>query len=77
MSTEVHDMHRIDIVAALHKKGIKVKHLSLASGLAASSLSNVFDRPCPKYEQIIAHALDMEPEQIWPSRYINKNLQAS
>lgn len=69
MTDENADMHRFDIVAALHKKGLTVKQLSLDAGLGSSTLSNALSRPYPKAEKIIAQALGMEPEQIWPSRY--------
>ncbi|NGZ68818.1 transcriptional regulator [Vibrio aestuarianus subsp. cardii] len=72
MSNEKNDMHRIDIVAALHKKGLTVKELSVKSGLAPTTLSNALNRPWPKGESIIADALGIEPCDIWPSRYINK-----
>lgn len=72
MSNKDSDMHRIDIVAALHKKGLSVKALSIESGLAPSTLSNALNRPWPKGEQIIAEALGMEPCDIWPSRYSDK-----
>ena len=63
------DMHRIDIVAALHKKNLTLKELSLNAGLKAKTLSNALYRPWPKGEEIIANALGMNPEEIWPSRY--------
>ncbi|MCX2788382.1 helix-turn-helix domain-containing protein [Vibrio sp. Sgm 5] len=62
-------MHRVDIVAALHKRGITVKQLSLDAGLAASTLNNALVRPYRKGESIIAVALEMTPADIWPSRY--------
>jgi Ner family transcriptional regulator len=72
MSNEKNDMHRIDIVAALHKKGMTVKELSIKAGLAPTTLSNALNRPWPKGEGIIADALGVKPSDIWPSRYINK-----
>lgn len=69
MTIERVDMHRIDIVAALHKKELTVKGLSEEAGLAPSTLSNVFSRPWPKGERIIANALGMNPSDIWPCRY--------
>ncbi|HIF9333041.1 TPA: helix-turn-helix domain-containing protein [Photobacterium damselae] len=69
MSDEKEDMHRVDIVAALHKRGLTVKQLSIESGLAPSTLSNALARRYPKAEKIIAQAVGMAPEEIWPSRY--------
>ena len=73
-NTESHtvaDMHRLDIVCSLHKKGITIKSLSLKAGLAAGTLSKALDRPWTKGERIIAAALDMKPQDIWPTRYEN------
>lgn len=64
------DMHRIDIVAALKKKKLSLRKLSTNAGLAPGTLSNAMERRWPKGERIIAQALDMEPCEIWPSRYL-------
>ena len=63
------DMHSADIIAALKKRGTSIAQLSRESGLAGGSLRNALYRSCPKYERIIALALDKEPSQVWPSRY--------
>ncbi|MDF5005703.1 helix-turn-helix transcriptional regulator [Vibrio parahaemolyticus] len=63
------DLHRADIIAALKKKGISMSALSRQNGLASTTLANALDRPWPKGEKIIAKALDLEPHEIWPSRY--------
>ncbi len=67
--SSIADMHRIDIVAALHKKGLTVQDLSVESGWSKGTLSNALSRPWPKGERVIANALGMKPEEIWPSRY--------
>ncbi len=66
------DWHRADIVAALHKRGVTLSQLSRDQGLAARTLNNAFERHYPRAEGLIARALEMEPEEIWPSRYLNK-----
>ncbi|NOI14795.1 helix-turn-helix domain-containing protein [Vibrio hepatarius] len=63
------DLHRADIIAALKKKGISMSALSRENGLASTTLANALDRPWPKGERIIASALDMDPSEVWPSRY--------
>ncbi|WP_170870470.1 helix-turn-helix transcriptional regulator [Pantoea sp. 1.19] len=63
------DWHRADIIAALRKQGTTMAELSRRSGLASSTLSNTLSRPWPKGERIIALALHVSPEEIWPSRY--------
>ncbi|EME5618970.1 helix-turn-helix domain-containing protein [Escherichia coli] len=66
------DWHRADIVAALHKRGLTLSQLSRAQGLAARTLSNAFERHYPKAESLIAQALGVTPEEIWPTRYHRK-----
>lgn len=68
----VTDWHRADIVAALHKRGITLTQLSRSHGLAARTLSNAMERHYPRAERLIADALEMKPEDIWPQRYRNK-----
>ncbi|EEQ7975769.1 helix-turn-helix domain-containing protein [Escherichia coli] len=63
------DCHRADIVAGLHKNGTSLRKLSLSLGKSPGYLKNALDRPWPKGERIIADALGMSPEDIWPSRY--------
>ncbi|GKW31821.1 DNA-binding protein [Pectobacterium carotovorum subsp. carotovorum] len=69
MAQQQQDWHRADIIAALHKKNIKLAALSRQAGLSDATLANTFYRPWPKGEKLIAEALDMDPAEIWPSRY--------
>ncbi|MDF7667112.1 helix-turn-helix transcriptional regulator [Orbaceae bacterium ESL0727] len=71
MKIECNDWHQADIIAALKKKGTTLARLSRQSGLSSSTLSNALVRPWTKGEIIIANALGVDPEKIWPSRYIN------
>ncbi|MBL1639914.1 transcriptional regulator, partial [Klebsiella pneumoniae] len=43
--------------------------VSRNAGLASSTLTNALNRRWPKGERLIAEALGIAPEQIWPSRY--------
>ncbi|EKH3386540.1 helix-turn-helix domain-containing protein [Salmonella enterica] len=63
------DWHPADIIAGLRKRGTSLAALSCQSGLASSTLANALTRHWPKGERLIADALDVAPEQIWPSRY--------
>lgn len=65
----VEDWHRADVIAALKKAGTPLAQLSRVSGLSSGTLANALARPWPKGERIIAHALHLQPEDIWPSRY--------
>ncbi|KFF62596.1 transcriptional regulator [Pectobacterium brasiliense] len=66
------DWHRADIVAALHKRGLTLSQLSREQGFAARTLNNAFERHYPRAEGLIAQALEMRPEELWPSRYLDK-----
>ncbi|HCL5250579.1 TPA: helix-turn-helix domain-containing protein [Salmonella enterica] len=63
------DWHSADIIAALKKRGTSLSAVSRQSGLASSTLTNALNRRWPKGESLIAEALGIAPEQIWPSRY--------
>jgi len=71
--TAIEDLHRADIVAALRKRGWSLRALSLQSGLAAGTLKAALERPYPKAERIIATAIGVAPEAIWPLRYAKRN----
>lgn len=63
------DWHPADVKARLEKKGTSLAKLSRAEGLADATLRNVFRVNYPKAQKIIANALGVPPEEIWPSRY--------
>lgn len=64
------DWHRADIVAALHKRGWSLRSLSKYHGYKTpTALNNALDRKWPKGQKIIAAAIGVEPQDIWPSRY--------
>ena len=65
-----HDWHRADIKAALEKAGWSLRGLSVHHGYkAAQTLQIALHRPWPKGERLIAEAIGLTPEDIWPSRY--------
>lgn len=63
------DWHRADILAAFKRRGTTLARTSRESGLASTTLNNALARRWPKGERIIAQALGVTPEEIWPSRY--------
>ncbi|HCA7079573.1 TPA: helix-turn-helix domain-containing protein [Citrobacter sedlakii] len=63
------DWHSADIIVALKKRGTSLSAVSRSSGLASSTLANTLTRRWPKGERLIAEALGVAPEKIWPSRY--------
>lgn len=63
------DWHSADIIAALKKRGTTLSAASRKAGLASTTLTNALVRHRPKGERLISEALDVTPEQIWPSCY--------
>jgi len=63
------DWHKADIKAALEKAGWTLRALSFSSGYTSSTLRHALRGPYPKAEQIIANAIGVAPELIWPTRY--------
>ena len=69
------DWHRADVVAELHKAGLSIRKLSEKAGLHPGTLKSALDRPWPKGESIIAAALGVKPEVIWPTRYAKRHFK--
>ncbi|MEL4300969.1 transcriptional regulator [Shewanella xiamenensis] len=66
-----HDWHQADIIAALKKQGTNLTQVAKAAGYSnAGTLWNALARKWPKGERIIATAIGVEPNVIWPSRYL-------
>ncbi|MFE4110609.1 helix-turn-helix domain-containing protein [Kosakonia sp. YIM B13611] len=67
--------HPADIIAALHKRNTSLAAVSRAAGLSSSTLANALTRPWPKGEQLIADAIGVAANEIWPSRYFDSGGQ--
>lgn len=68
------DWDKADIKHALEKKGWNLCQLAKRCGYSNSSaLRKAFDGSYPKAERIIADAIGVTPEVIWPSRYAKRN----
>lgn len=63
------DWHRAQIICALRLIGNSVQRLSRLNGYHPHALNLTLGRPWPKGERIIAEALGVAPQTIWPSRY--------
>lgn len=63
------DWHQADIIAALKKAGTNISALSIKHGLSRGCLRNALYRSYPKAEKIIANAIGVAPEVIWPTRH--------
>jgi len=63
------DWHPAEVVCALRLKGWSLRRLAKSHGYHPGSFSPVLRSPWPRAERIIAEAIGLKPEQIWPSRY--------
>ncbi|MBO1503296.1 helix-turn-helix domain-containing protein [Serratia proteamaculans] len=63
------DWHSADIIVALKKRGTSMAALSRKAGLASSTLASALTHHWPKGQRLIAEALGVASEKIWPSRY--------
>jgi len=75
MNKNSNDWHRADIVAALKKQGWSMSALGEAYGLGKDTLRSALTKPYLKAERIIAGAIGVDPEIIWPSRYEARNFK--
>ncbi|WP_454908404.1 helix-turn-helix domain-containing protein [Variovorax gossypii] len=71
MDTEKHeskgDWHPADVVAALRKRGTSLRKVAIANGY--SHIQRVLTSSWVGPEKLVAQALGVSPEVIWPSRY--------
>jgi Ner family transcriptional regulator len=63
------DWHKEDILAEVRKKKKSLAALSRESGLHSGTLNYALTRSYPRGERIIAQAIGVSPQDIWPSRY--------
>lgn len=61
------DWHPADVLAALRKRNLSLRQLALKHEY--THIDKVLTAPWLAAEQIVAKALGLPPEQIWPSRY--------
>lgn len=61
------DWHPADVKAALEKSGKSLRQLAQAYGY--THIARVLKAPWLAAERIVAEALGVPPESIWPSRY--------
>jgi Ner family transcriptional regulator len=63
------DWHVADIKCALEKKGWSLSRLSKQRGYCRTACKMALRIAWPKMERIIADAIGVPPQVIWPSRY--------
>jgi Ner family transcriptional regulator len=57
------------VLAALKKRGQSLAGLSVANGYHPTAAGKALKQPWPAMEQLLAAALGIAPQTIWPSRY--------
>lgn len=60
-------MHPADVLAALKKRRVSLRQLAIK--FEYSHIDRVLTSPWLAAEKIVADALGMKPEEIWPTRY--------
>jgi len=63
------DWHSAYIVYQLRLKGLSLRRLSRLHGYSVTAASLAVYMPWPKMERLIAEAIGVPPQTIWPSRY--------
>lgn len=63
------DWHKAEIRCALEKRGYSYAKLSRLNGYCDTAVQMVVHIPWPKVERIVADAIGVTPQEIWPSRY--------
>jgi len=66
------DWHWADVKAALERRGESVASVARTHGLHRATLCMAKTRWSPRAQLLLAQALRMRPEQIWPQRYAQK-----
>jgi Ner family transcriptional regulator len=63
------DWHPADVLAALKKRGHSLAGLSVANGYHPTAAGKALKQPWPAIERLLADAIGVAPQEIWPSRY--------
>lgn len=58
----------------LAKRGMTLIEVAASAGVSKSALYSAFRRPYPRMEWLIATAVGVLPQQIWPERYTAEGL---
>ena len=63
------DWHPADVLAALKKRGHTLAGLSVTNGYHPTAAGKALKQSWPALERLLADAIGLPPQQIWPSRY--------
>lgn len=62
---------RQEVLFALRRAGTTAAAVAEANGLAATSIYNAIERPYPRVHDLIAGAIGVPRETIWPAFYLH------
>jgi Ner family transcriptional regulator len=65
------------IICCLHERGITLRGLDRDFGYCPNTIQFALRKPWEKAERIIAKAIGVPPETIWPERYRSRRARAS
>ncbi len=65
------------IITALNKKSVSLRTLEQELGLSENSIRNISYRKVNYYQEAIAKAIGINPDVIWPSRYLADQRQSA
>jgi Ner family transcriptional regulator len=68
-NNNIPDWHPADVQAALKKRGFSLAGLSAANGYHPTAAGKALKHRWPALEKLIAAAIGIPPQEIWPSRY--------
>jgi Ner family transcriptional regulator len=71
------DWHPADVLAALKKRGKTLSGISKANGYHATAAGKALKQSWPAMEAVIAAAIGVAPEEIWPARYAERRRSAA
>lgn len=71
------DLDRHEILARVRRQGTTIAKLARLHGCSPNNLYAALDRSFPKSEKIIADALGLTVEDIWPGRVARRRLRAA
>ncbi len=68
-NAEQQDLHPADIKALLEKRGLSLAEVSRSAGYSSTAAGRALRAAWPAMEEVIAEAIGLTPQQVWPSRY--------
>lgn len=61
-----------DVKSELEKRGLSLTSIALRAKVTPQAVAKVKKRPSARIQALIASALGVAPQSIWPSRYHEK-----